>query len=162
VKFRDLSTYAAWYLPKDTTVITDVPQSGWQLAVADSPFDKAFSVSFVNGIWTRSGKHVDEITNQLVTHIVTYLETKRKLKVKPALVRDSLAVFIHCFVENPSFSSQTKEVMTSKVSCKLSDAFLKKVITKLNVVNKVLEAQDAKDQKEMKKTEHLIVDWMMN
>lgn len=153
VKFRDLSTYAAWYLPKDATVLTDAPQSGWQLAVADSPFDKAFSVSFVNGIWTRSGKHVDEITNQLVTHIVTYLETKRKLKVKPALVRDSLAVFIHCFVENPAFSSQTKEVMTSKVSCKLSDAFLKKVVTKLNVVNKVVEAQDAKDQKEMKKTD---------
>ena len=153
IKFRDLATYAAWYLPKDATVITDSPQVGWQLAVADSPFDKAFSVSFVNGIWTRSGKHVDEITNQLVTHIVTYLETKRKLKVKPALVRDSLAVFIHCFVENPSFSSQTKEVMTSKVSCKLDDAFLKKVVTKLNVVNKVVEAQDAKDQKDMKKTD---------
>jgi DNA topoisomerase-2 len=152
VKFRDLGTYASWYLPKDTTVITEIPQTGWQIAVADS-VDRAFNISFVNGIWTRSGKHVDEITNQIVTHIVTYLETKRKLKVKPALVRDSLAVFIHCFVENPAFSSQTKEVLTSKVSCKLSDAFLKKVVTKLNIVNKVVEAQDAKDQKEMKKTD---------
>lgn len=153
VKFRDLGTYASWYLPKETTVITEMPQTGWQIAVADSPFDRTFNISFVNGIWTRSGKHVDEITNQIVTHIVTYLETKRKLKVKPALVRDSLAVFIHCFVENPAFSSQTKEVLTSKVSCKLSDAFLKKVVSKLNIVNKVVEAQDAKDQKEMKKTD---------
>lgn len=153
VKFRDLSTYASWYLPKDTTVITDIPQLGWQIAVADSPFDKAFNVSFVNGIWTRSGKHVDEIVSQIVSHIVGYLETKRKLKVKPALVRDSLAVFIHCFVENPSFSSQTKEVLTSKVSCKLSDTFLKKIVTKLNIVNKVVESQDAKDAKEMKKTD---------
>jgi DNA topoisomerase II len=152
VKFRDLATYASWYLPSDTVIITEVPQVGWQIAVADSS-DRAFNISFVNGIWTRSGKHVDEITNQIVSHIVTYLETKRKLKVKPALVRDSLAVFIHCFVENPSFSSQTKEVLTSKVSCKLSDAFLKKVVTKLNIVNKVMEAQGAKDQKEMKKTD---------
>lgn len=153
IKFRDLTSYASWYLPKDATIITDSPQVGWQLAVADSSFDRAFNVSFVNGIWTKSGKHVDEITNQIVSHIVTYLDTKKKIKVKPALVRDSLAVFICCCVENPSFSSQTKEVLTSKVSCKLDDAFLKKVITKLGIVDKVLEAQDAKDAKDMKKTD---------
>jgi DNA topoisomerase-2 len=153
IKFRDLTSYASWYLPKDASIVTDTPQTGWHIAVADSPIDRAFNVSFVNGIWTKSGKHVDEITSQVVNHIVTYLETKKKIKVKPALVRDSLAVFICCSVENPSFSSQTKEVLTSKVSCKLDDAFLKKVVTKLEVVNKVLEAQDAKDAKDMKKTD---------
>jgi len=153
VKFRDLTSYASWYLPADAAIVTDIPQTGWQLAVSDSPQDKGFNVSFVNGIWTRSGKHVDEITNQIVNHIVTYLETKKKIKVKPGIVRDSLAVFIVCFVENPSFSSQTKEVLTSKVSCKLGDDFLKKIISKLNVVTKVLEAQDAKDTKELKKTD---------
>jgi DNA topoisomerase-2 len=153
LKFRGLTSYASWYLPKDATVITDIPQVGWEIAVADSSFDKAFNVSFVNGIWTRSGKHVDEITGQIVSHIVNHLETKKKIKVKPGLVRDSLAVFINCLVENPSFSSQTKEVLTSKVSCKLGDAFLKKVVTKLTIVDKVLEAQDAKDAKDMKKTD---------
>jgi DNA topoisomerase II len=153
VKFRDLTSYASWYLPPDAAIVTDIPQTGWQLAVSDSPQDKGFNVSFVNGIWTRSGKHVDEITNQIVNHIVTYLETKKKIKVKPGIVRDSLAVFIVCFVENPSFSSQTKEVLTSKVSCKLGDDFLKKIVSKLNVVSKVLEAQDAKDTKELKKTD---------
>jgi DNA topoisomerase-2 len=153
IQFRDFATYCSWYLPKETSIITEVPHVGWQVALADNTYDKAFSVSFVNGIWTRSGKHVDEITNQVVSHIVTYLDTKKKIKVKPALVRDSLAVFICCFVENPSFSSQTKEVLTSKVSCKLSDDFLKKAISKLNVVSKVLEAQDAKDNKDLKKTD---------
>lgn len=153
IKFRDLGTYASWYLPKDTSCVTDIPQIGWQIAIADNPFDKAFSVSFVNGIWTRSGKHVDEITSQVVIHICNYLESKKKIKVKPALVRDSIAVFINCEVENPSFSSQTKEVMTTKVSCKLSDVFLKKVIAKLNVVTKVLEQQTVKDTKENSKTD---------
>jgi DNA topoisomerase-2 len=153
IKFRDIGIYASRYLPKESPIITDIPQTGWNVAVADSPFDKAFNVSFVNGIWTKSGKHVDEITNQIVSHIVNHLETKKKIKVKPALVRDSLAVFIHCFVENPAFSSQTKEVLTSKVSCKLSDEFLKKIVSKLDIVNKVLEAQEAKDQKADKKTD---------
>ena len=152
LKFRGLASYASWYLANDAVVLSETPQDGWEIAVADS-LDKAFNVSFVNGIWTRSGKHVDEITNQIVSYIVTYLETKKKVKVKPALVRDSLAVFIHCSVENPSFSSQTKEVLTSKVSCKLNEAFLKKVVTKLSIVEKVLDAQDAKDAKDMKKTD---------
>jgi DNA topoisomerase-2 len=153
VKFRDLTSYASWYLPPDTTIVTDVPHLGWQIALADSPFDKGFNVSFVNGIWTRSGKHVDEITSQVVNHIVNYLETKKKIKVKPALVRDSLAVFINCSIENPSFNSQTKEVLTSKVSCKLGDDILKKIVSKLNIVTKVLEQQNVKDAKEGQKTD---------
>jgi DNA topoisomerase-2 len=150
---KNFSTYCSWYLPKNSVIITENPQERWQIGVADSPSDKCFSVSFVNGIWTKSGKHVDEIVGQIVSYIVNYLETKKKIKVKPTLVKDSLAVFIHCFVENPSFSSQTKEVMTSKVSCKLEETFLKKIISKLSLVTKVLEAQDAKDAKEMKKTD---------
>ena len=153
IKFRDLSSYSSWYLPKDATLVTEAPQVGWQIAISDSPGDKFFSVSFVNGIWTRSGKHVDEITNQVVSHICDYLATKKKIKVKPGMVKDSLAIFINCFVENPSFSSQTKEVMTSKVSCKLDEAFLKKIVTKLNVVTKVLEQQSIKDNKENAKTD---------
>lgn len=153
IKFRDLATYASWYLPKDAAVVTDIPQTGWQIAVSDSPTDKAFNVSFVNGIWTRSGKHVDEITSQIVNHIVNYLETKKKIKVKPSLVKDSIGVFIHCFVENPSFSSQTKEVLTTKVSCKISEDVLKKIVAKLNVVTKVLEQQNVKDNKDNTKTD---------
>jgi DNA topoisomerase II len=153
LKFRDLASYASWYLENNTPIVADTPQMGWQLAIADSPTDKFFSVSFVNGIWTRSGKHVDEITNQLVAHLTNYLEAKKKIKVRPSLIKDSLAVFIHCSVENPSFSSQTKEVMTTKVSCKLSDDFMKKIISKLNIVDKIMESQTAKDAKEMKKTD---------
>jgi len=153
IKFKDLSSYASWYLPKDASIITDNPQLHWNIVLSDSPTDKAFNVSFVNGIWTRSGKHVDEITNQVVNYFVSHIETKKKIKVKPALVRDSLAVFIHCFVENPAFSSQTKEVLTSKTTCKLSDDFLKKVVAKLNIVEKVLEAQNIKDAKDLKKTD---------
>ena len=153
IKFRDLASYASWYLPENTPVVAEMPQLGWQIAAGDSPTDKFFSVSFVNGIWTRSGKHVDEITNQIVSYFVSHLETKKKIKVRPGLVRDSLAVFINCSVENPNFSSQTKEVMTSKVSCKLSEDYLKKLVLKLNIVETVMAQQAVKDTKEASKTD---------
>jgi len=151
IKFKDLTAYASWYIP-ESKLIVDTPQEHWCIAIADSPQDKLMTVSFVNGIWTRSGKHVDEILSQIVSFIVGHIETKKKIKVKPAMVRDLLAVFINCSVENPSFSSQTKEVLTSKVSCKLSPEFLKKLL-KLELVEKVLEQQDKKDQKDQKKTD---------
>ena len=153
IKFRDVASYASWYLPENTALVAEVPHLGWQIAASDSPTDKFFSVSFVNGIWTRSGKHVDEITNQIVSYFVSHLETKKKIKVRPGLVRDSLAVFINCSVENPNFSSQTKEVMTSKVSCKLSEDYLKKLVTKLNIVETVMAQQAVKDTKEATKTD---------
>ena len=150
IKFRDLSSYASWYIP-ESKLISDTPQEHWNIVIGDSN-DKNLTISFVNGIWTKSGKHVDEITNQIVSFITNYIETKKKIKVKPSIVKDMLSIFIHCSIENPSFSSQTKEVLTSKVSCKLSPEFLKKIL-KLDIITKVIEEQDKKDQKEQKKTD---------
>lgn len=152
IKCKDLQQYSLKYLPEKSIVICDTPQQYWNICVTDSPNDKFFQISFVNGIWTRGGKHIDEITNQIVSYFVTYIETKKKIKVKPAFIKDSLGIFLTCFIENPSFSSQTKEIMTTKVSCKLSDDFLKKLL-KLNILTKVLEEQEKKDQKDEKKTD---------
>jgi DNA topoisomerase-2 len=94
----------------------------------------------------------------VVNSIVEYLDTKKKTKVKPGLVRDHIGVFISCLIENPSFTSQTKETLTTKQSAfgsspKLSEETLKKIISKLGVVEKILEAQSAKDAKDNTKTD---------
>ena len=153
IKFRNLTEYASAYLPKATAIVAGTPQEGFNLAIADSPLDRMFSVAFVNGIWTKSGKHIDEITSQIVSHILMYLETKKKIKVKPSLVKESLAIFIDCSVENPSFDSQTKERLTTKVTCKLPDDFLKKIVNNLNIIEKVMAQQTIKDTKENSKTD---------
>jgi DNA topoisomerase II len=157
VKCKNLTEYAKAF--GCDPVIFETPNERWQIAIADSPVDKQFSMSFVNGIWTsKGGTHVDGITNQVVNHIVEYLETKKKVKVKPGMVRDNLAVFVTSMIENPSFTSQTKETLTTKASAfgssfKLSDDTLKKIVTKLAIVPKILEAQSAKDAKDNSKTD---------
>jgi len=157
VKCKNLTDYAKGF--GCDTVLYETPNERWHIAVADSPVDKQFSMSFVNGIWTsKGGTHVDAVTNQVVGHIVDYLETKKKVKVKPSLVKDHLAVFITSMIENPSFTSQTKETLTTKASAfgsspKLSEEFLKKVVSKLAIVPKLLEAQSAKDAKDNSKTD---------
>ena len=156
VKCRSLVDYAKSY--GFDTVISECPNDRWQIAVVGST-EGFFQMSFVNGIWTsKGGKHVDAVTDQIVTTIVDHLEQKKKTKIKPSLAREHLGIFIVSLIENPSFSSQTKEVLTTKASafgssCKLSDDTLKKVIGKLGIVERILDAQSAKDAKENSKTD---------
>jgi DNA topoisomerase-2 len=157
VKCRTLTDYAKAYGCE--TVVYETPNERWHIAIGDSPADKQFSMSFVNGIWTsKGGTHVDAVTSQVTNHIVEYLETKKKVKVKPSLVRDHLAIFIVSMIENPSFTSQTKETLTTKMSAfgsspKMSEDALKKIVSKLAIVPKILEAQSAKDAKDNSKTD---------
>ena len=159
VKCKSVTEYAKAFLPDGSPVVTESPNDRWQIVVADSPTDKQFAMSFVNGIWTsKNGTHVDAITSQVVNHVVEYLDTKKKIKVKPGLVRDNLAVFVTAMIENPSFTSQTKETLTTKPSAfgsspKLSDDTLKKIVSKLNLVSTIVEAQSVKDAKDNSKTD---------
>ena len=157
VKCRSLVDYANAYGCK--TVIAESPNDRWQIVVGATPTDHLFHMSFVNGIWTsKGGTHVDAVVNQIAGHLVEHLETKKKVKVKQSLVKDHLAVFVVSLIENPSFTSQTKETLTTKASAfgsspKLSDDTLKKIVTKLGIVEQILEAQAAKDSKDNTKTD---------
>lgn len=157
VKCRSLVDYAKAY--GADPVVAESPNDRWTIALTATPADGFFASSFVNGIWTsKGGTHVDAVTSQVVNHVVEYLETKKKTKVKPSLVRETLGVFVNALIENPSFTSQTKETLTTKVSAfgsspKLSEDTLKKVVSKLGIVEGILEAQAAKDSKDNTKTD---------
>ena len=84
-------------------------QDRFEYAVCLSPLDEFTQVSFVNGVYTmKGGKHVDYIMNQIIKKIVAYIQTKKKIKVKPVTVKEQLMIFVNAIIENPSFDSQTK------------------------------------------------------
>lgn len=157
VKCRGLIDYAKMY--GNDVVAYESPNDRWQIVVGLSPFDHFFQMSFVNGICTsRGGRHVDMVVDQVAGSIGEYIETKKKIKVKPGQIKEHLAVYIVSLIENPSFSSQTKENLTTKASAfgsspKLSDDTIKKIINKLGILEKILEAQSLKDAKENSKTD---------
>jgi DNA topoisomerase-2 len=157
VKCRSLVDYAKAF--GCGTLVHESPNDRWDIVIAATPGDGYFHSSFVNGIWTsKGGTHVDTVTNQVVSHITEYLETKKKCKTKNSTVKEHLGVFLVSLIENPSFSSQTKETLTTKVSAfgsspKLSEDSLKKIVSKLGIVESILEVQAAKDAKDNSKTD---------
>lgn len=156
LKCKNLVEYAKSY--GIDPVVYESPNDRWHIAIGQAP-DGAFNQSFVNGIWTsKGGTHVDTVVNQVSTAIADYLESKKKVKVKLSMIKDQLAVFIVSLIENPSFTSQTKETLTTKVSAfgsssRLSEDTLKKIISKLSITDTILEAQSAKDAKDASKTD---------
>jgi len=160
VPHREFEQYINLYIgPKsETTRIFYKQDERWEIGVCLSPLEEFTHVSFVNGIYTpKGGKHVDYLLNQLIKKISTYIEKKKKIKVKSSTIKEQLMLFVNCVVENPSFDSQTKETLNTPVSkfgsrCDIPSDFIDKVV-KLGVMEAAISLTEIKDNKAAKKTD---------
>ena len=112
--------------------------------------------SYVNGICTfQGGAHVEHVVSAIVTKLHDIISAKNKsVKIKPATIRDNLTFFIDCVIDDPDFSSQTKEFMSSKVAnfgskCTISDEFIK-LLSKTGIMDEVIMISKAKENSELK------------
>ncbi|KAK0744143.1 DNA topoisomerase 2-like protein [Schizothecium vesticola] len=130
----------------------------WQVGftVSDGAFQQ---VSFVNNIATTSGgTHVNYIADQICDALCKELNKKKKGHgLKPSHFRNHIFIFVNCLIENPAFSSQTKESLTTKVSqfgskISLSDAFLSK-IKKSEAIENIMHFADRKADKMLAKSD---------
>ena len=138
--------------------IYENPDPRWEYAVCLTTTDEFAHISFVNGIYTpRGGKHVEYITNQIVRKLAELIKKKKKVDVKPNTIKEQLMLFLRCDIENPSFSSQTKDELGTAVanfgsSCKVSDEFIEK-LAKMGVMDAACALTEVKDTKAAKKTD---------
>eukprot|EP00842_Homolaphlyctis_polyrhiza_P006540 jgi/Hompol1/6888/HPOL_005113-RA len=90
----------------------------WEIAFTTSE-GQFNQVSFVNSICTSNGgTHVNSVADQIVSNLVEIVKKKDKkgVPLKPHQARSHIWVFINCQIENPTFDSQTKELMTLRQS----------------------------------------------
>ena len=162
INSKDFSEYVSYYIGKKTEaprVYYEEPNGRWQVCVALSQRDSFQHVSFVNGLSTiDGGSHVDHVILPIIKKCTEEIQAKHKnITVKPQYVKDSLFVFINSIIENPTFSSQTKDKHTTRVSefgskFTLTEDFTKKIL-KLGFVDALLAVAEAKDKKSLSKTD---------
>ena len=82
----------------------------WEVGVGVS--DGSFQqISFVNAIaTTKGGGHVNYIADQVAKKLQAAVKKKNKggTEIKPNQIKNHLAVFVNCLVENPTFDSQVR------------------------------------------------------
>tara|TARA_B110001454_G_scaffold218559_1_gene246898 strand:+ start:2044 stop:5478 length:3435 start_codon:yes stop_codon:yes gene_type:complete len=155
-KFED---YIKLYLKdgEDKKILVDEDTNErWSIGLYmnDDNFEQ---ISFVNGINTNlGGTHVDYITNKIIKEYMAKLK-KKKVDVKKSYIKDKMHIFIKCFVENPSFNSQTKESMKTRSSKFGSSYDLSKKfvngLNKIGIIEEVLSFARFKEEKNLEKTD---------
>lgn len=156
---KDFSEYISVYIGAKKDCPRAIQETHrWQVGIA--PSENGFQcISFVNGVNTSDGgSHVDHVINPIIKRLTETIQDKNKnLTIKPHYIKDNLFVFINCRIENPSFSSQTKEKNITKVSdfgskFTATDEFIK-TVAKLGIIENVLVLADAKEKKSLQKTD---------
>jgi DNA topoisomerase-2 len=158
VPVKDFKQYLNLYIQPDVKRVYESHGERWEYAVCLTSTDEFAHVSFVNGICTpKGGKHVEYIMGQILRKLAAYIKTKKKIDVKPATIKEQLTLFLRCDIENPAFSSQTKDELTTTTAnfgstCTVSDEFVEK-IAKMGVMDAACALTEVKEVKAAKKTD---------
>lgn len=130
----------------------------WEVAVAASP-DGAFrQVAFVNGLCTpRGGKHVDHVATAVAKKLSARLSTKTKT-ITNKTVKNAMWVFVKAKVPDPMFDSQNKQTLTTPVEkfrsrYEAGDAFLKAIVARTDISDRVQRLGMLDDESKLKKTD---------
>ncbi|CAI4758179.1 CFF_collapsed_G0047310.mRNA.1.CDS.1 [Saccharomyces cerevisiae] len=175
LKIRNFKNYVELYLKslekkrqldngEDGTAKSDIPtilyeriNNRWEVAFAVS--DISFQqISFVNSIaTTMGGTHVNYITDQIVKKISEILKKKKKKSVKSFQIKNNMFIFINCLIENPAFTSQTKEQLTTRVKdfgsrCEIPLEYINKIM-KTDLATRMFEIADANEENALKKSD---------
>lgn len=158
LKVKSFEDYISLFVDRKKLVYEEV-NDRWRVGVIFDPSSGFQHISFVNGISTfQGGTHVAYVTEQICKKIIDHINNKyKKVTVKPSHVRDNMTIFIDCVIEDPSFNSQTKDFLGSKVSeygsiCDISSNFIKKLI-ETGLVDEVVRLAQFKAESELKKTD---------
>jgi DNA topoisomerase II len=157
INIKDFKEYIKMFFDDESKkIIYESPNPNWKVGAIFTP-DGYQHISYVNGICTFSGgTHVNHVLDKIINHILKVINDKDKnIKVTPAQIKENITIFIDALIDKPSFNSQIKEEMTTKISnfdtrCELSDEFLKK-FAKTGIVESVLEFAKLKEQSGLKK-----------
>merc|ERR1719162_1910171 len=148
---KNFKDYSSLFHSGDTYVHAHFGKR-WEIIVAKSDGDGFQNCSFVNQISTpKGGTHCSHVVDQLVDSLLSKAkkEAGKGAEIKPVHVKNNLWVFINCLVENPAFSSQTKEQMTLKTSsfgshCNINRAFVDEILEKTDILQAVVSLAQAK------------------
>ena len=155
IPIKNFKDYMKMFVGDDSELFTEKINDNFEIGISKS-LDGGFNqVSIVNGITTyNGGTHVNVIINDLTKKTQEILAKKyKKLNIKSNDIKNNTFVFVSAKISNPSFDTQTKETLTSKINGDvplLSDKIIKQ-FSSSQIVDEVIRFLNIKEQVDTKK-----------
>ena len=121
IHFRSFERYVDMYIGSrgDYKRLYANVNKDWEIATCASSDGTFEHVSFVNGICTyKGGKHVDHVSDMLSKNLQAYaVEKKKGMKnITTNSIKNNMMIFVNCIIENPTFTSQSKDELTTQTA----------------------------------------------
>lgn len=158
INIQSIEDWTKLHINTNKELFSESLNDRWSICLSESSKDTFEQCSIVNGNTTwQGGSHVDYIMNKIVTRLTIDLTKGNKgIKIKPNDIKSKFHLFLISKIPNPTFDSQTKENLTSKMikdvtlDCDLSDKLYKQLL-KSDIVKSILEWVQMKEQAELNK-----------
>lgn len=161
----NFKSYIELYYPsEDNEIYLDNSNERWNIGVIYKPNNGGEVISFVNSIFTyNGGTHCNYVIDNIIKILINdYIKKdkdikKKELKISNNLLKENLIFFINSTIINPAFSSQTKDVLTTKSDkfgskYEISQTFLKKLV-KCGIIKQIIDSTKLKENSTLKKTD---------
>ncbi len=161
LEIKSFEKYTDLYLgdKKEKQRVHEIVNDRWEICATYNEKGTFEQVSFVNGIWTKKGgKHVEYVSNAIVKKLTQFISDRnKKMNIKTSYVKENLFLFVKSTIENPSFTSQTKEELSTPSKdfgskCEISDAFISK-LAKCGIMDRAIEICVFQESKDLKKSD---------
>jgi DNA gyrase/topoisomerase IV subunit B len=157
IECNNFKLYMELHYPEEIIFLDDSNEC-WKIGIIYKQ-DSYDTISFVNSINTyHGGTHVTHVTDQIYKYLMELIKKKNKdIKITNQLLKDNLIFFINSSLENPTFSSQTKDNCTLKADkfgskYEPNKTFLNK-LAKCGIVEQVIDFAKFKESSTLKKTD---------
>jgi len=158
ISIKNFEDYSKLFLlDDDDDLFYERLSDKWEVSVGYS--DDGFQqVSMVNSNFTiNGGTHVNFITNQIVKELKIQLEKKhKKITIKENDIKSKLFIFLNSTVINPTFDSQTKETLKTKLTnshvgdIQVSPKLIKQIMNS-EIIEDIMNYIQIKERAELKK-----------
>ena len=156
IKTKTFEDFICLHYNEKKEIVYEEVSERWRVGVVFDADNGNNQVSFVNGIYTyKGGTHVDHVINQIIKKLIEHISQKHKMDIKPNQIKEHLVFFIDSVIENPGFSSQTKEELITKTSkfgssCEITPIFINRLV-KTGLIDLVISYARAKEMSGLKK-----------
>lgn len=157
IRFKTFADYSTMFFPAG---VAD-KQNDWELVIGPTDDDTFSQKTYVNGVDTyNGGTHVDYVTGKIVTELRRKIKQKYKVDVKPNNIKQQMMLVMKCTINAPSFSSQSKETLTTDPKTYGSEytpsaTFISKLMDSPVVANVIAWAEGERRRQEEREFEKL-------